>query len=302
MRTRLLCRLLAVVFVVFSALAVHAQIVYPTDTSAVVTIQTVDKNIFVGKIIEADSAAVVLKTEGGETYTLRKKSIRNLWSGRSRTARLYQIPVPDSNIHASRYFVGPSAYGLRRGQWYYENSMLVLNQITYGFSDHFSLGAGFALLPMLEGSMPLWVTPKISLPIVRNKVNFSLGAMYGREFLTEESGRQTFGAMYAQSTFGSPQYNISAGVGFSYTDDKWSSHPVLSLSGCLRTSKMFYLISENYRFQTEYESTTLLSLGGRFMFWQVAIDAIFLAPILSDGQFVPLPWVGFHLLFGKMNR
>lgn len=303
MQKRLLIRFTAVFFAIFGPVWAQAQIVYPTDTSMVVTVLTVDGNLFVGKIASADTAMIVLKTDNEETYTIRKQTIKSLRPGIVKTSRLSRVPVPESNIHAFRYFVGPSAYGIPKGQMYYENSLLIFNQFTYGFSDHFSLGIGVAPLPMFDAVMPAWLTPKLSIPIVREKINFGLGAMYGRAFLNNESSeKQTFGAVFAQGTFGSRQRNVTGGVGISYSDDRWSPYPVLSLSGCFRATRVFYLITENYRFKSSSETTTLLSLGGRFMFWQVAIDAIFVAPFVSDDDFVPLPWVGFHLLFGKQKK
>lgn len=292
--------IIAAGFIFFGLHSVNAQIEFPSDTSVLVTVQTVDGNFFMGKIVSSDTAMIVLKTDNYETVAIRKSSVKNLRQGVQKQSRFSNIPLPESNTQAFRYFAGPSGYGLARGQICYDNSMLIFNQVSYGITDHFSLGAGFAPIPMFDFALPVWVAPKLSIPIVREKVNFGLGAVYGRTLFDSGGEKQTFGAVFAHGTFGSRERNFSAGAGIAYSDDTWSPKPVWSLSGCLRTTNWFYLISENYRYRNSNGSSTLLSLGGRFMFWQAALDAIFVAPIIPDqGRFFPLPWVGFHLLFGK---
>ena len=49
------------------------------------------------------------------------------------------------NLHDSRYFFSPSAFGLAQGEGYYGHSYWMIWQAQYGITDELSLGAGTTL-------------------------------------------------------------------------------------------------------------------------------------------------------------
>ncbi len=79
----------------------------------------------------------------------------------------------------TRYFWSPNGYGLRKGEGYYQNNWILLNQATYGFSDHFSIGAGIVPTFLFgDSGLPFWITPKISVPIQKDQLNLGAGLLY----------------------------------------------------------------------------------------------------------------------------
>lgn len=106
-----------------------------------------------------------------------------------------------------------------------------------------------------------WITGKYSLPLIEDKLNFSIGGMGGSVL------GENFGVIYGMATYGSRSNSVSAGLGkgitrFASTD--W----VFILSGSLRLAKGFYVITENYLIPEE----NLNFLGARVMLGRGSLD------------------------------
>lgn len=85
-----------------------------------------------------------------------------------------------SNAQATRYFIAPNAYGLRKGEAYYQNGLIFFNQASIGITDNFSMGLGVVPLFLFAGApTPVWITPKFSVPIKENQLNVGGGALIG---------------------------------------------------------------------------------------------------------------------------
>lgn len=79
-----------------------------------------------------------------------------------------QAQTVDSAFYDNRYIIfTANNYGLRKGEAYYQNSMLLFNQAYFGFSDGFS--CGFGIVPHLclgaerrrYGSIPDSASPSV---------------------------------------------------------------------------------------------------------------------------------------------
>ena len=93
------------------------------------------------------------------------------------------------------------------------------------------------------GPTPVFLTGKVSVPLVENKVNLGAGALAGA-VLGEDGG--SFGIVYGVSTFGDPDKNFTLGLGYAFAGGEWASSPLINLSGMVRGSKRMYFITENY--------------------------------------------------------
>lgn len=253
-------------------------------------LEMVDGNSFTGTILSMDSIQVVMSSDQIGVINISRDQIVILEKVDSRDfySQYY-------NLQSARYLFSPNGYGLRKGEGYYQNVWVLYNQVSYGFSDHFSLGVG--TLPIfLFGAdvVPVWLTPKVSIPIVDDRLQLGAGAFMGA-VLGDDFG---FGILYGTATVGSRSKNLTLGLGYGYAEGEWASHPAVSLSGMLQTSPRGFLITENYLISAGGESLVLMSLAGRRLIRKVGLDFGGILPISNDiDRFILIPWLGITFPF-----
>ncbi|HEY3384984.1 MAG TPA: hypothetical protein VGK46_00660, partial [Saprospiraceae bacterium] len=185
----------------------------------------------------------------------------------------------------------------KKGEGYYQNVWIFFNQVSYGITDNISIGAGIVPLFLFAGaSTPVWLTPKLSIPIVKDKFNVGAGALVGTVLGEEDAG---FGIAYGTTTFGNRNTNVSLGLGYGYLSGEWADVPTVSLSAMIRTGQRGYLITENYFIGTADEDAILLSFGGRRLIKNSGLDFGLLFPVNTDGSFFAIPWLGITIPFGS---
>jgi hypothetical protein len=282
-------------------LPVHSQ--ETPDSTTLWIMETTDGNEFSGTIIQKDSTGVILLTSiYGELHVAHgniKKLIRVI------SDNLVEGEYWFGNPHATRYFFGPNVYGLRKGEGYYQNTWILLNQVNYGITDHLQIGGGVLPLFLFAGSpTPVLLTPKLSFPVVRDKFNLGAGLLFAHVL----GDGSSFGIAYGASTFGTRESNLTlgAGWGFSAYDSNWdwSDRVTLMLSGMTRVGKKTYLITENYYLSVgEGESIGIIMLGGRSVQKRLAVDYGLVLPLGTDlGEFLAIPWLSITLPFGNISE
>lgn len=265
------------------------------DSLIIWVIDTEDGNSFLGNILEEDSSMLVLLTETyGKLHipakqVKRKKELKN--------QELVEGEYWFENPHDTRYFFMTNGYGLKAGEGYYQNTWIMFNQVSYGATNHLTLGAGVVPLFLFAGSStPFWITPKLAIPIVKDKINLSAGMILG--YLL--GGDFGFGIGYGAITVGNRDSNLTLGAGWAYADSRWAESPTLTLSGITRVGKKTYLLTENYYIGTGSSSLGLISLGGRSVQKRLAVDYGLVLPIGADiGSFFAIPWLGIAVPFGN---
>ena len=261
-------------------------------------IETIDGNVFIGSLQSSDSTQFIINT--GE-YGIVKVNI-------NKVDKIYQIvsSKPGTkeywhrNIQAARYFWAPNGYGLQKGEGYYQNYWVLFNQVSYGFTDYFSAGFGMMPLFIFGGApTPIWVTPKFSIPVVKNKFNVGVGGLFGA--VIGEDGT-SFGLAYGTSTFGSRDLNMSVGFGWGYTGESWANTPLINVSGIARVGrKGGYIMTENYFINFNGDDfIALISFGGRNLINSISIDYGLFIPISNElDSFFAFPWLGITIPFQK---
>lgn len=160
-----------------------------TPDSSLVRIETTDGNEYVGMLVREDQQKLVLNTNDLGEITIQKINIRT-----REIIREEQIKDGDvwfENPQATRYFLTPNGYGLKKGEGYYQNIYVFWNQFTVGVTDNVAIGGGIIPLFLFDGSpTPAFLSTKISIPLIKEKVNLAGGALVGA-VLGEESA--TFG-------------------------------------------------------------------------------------------------------------
>jgi hypothetical protein len=262
-------------------------------------IETKDGNEFLGKIIYEDDQEIKLDTKNFGVLTIKKANIKTLKSVKIELIK--EGEVWTDYPQGSRYFWAPNGYGLKKGEGYFQNVWIFFNQVSYGFTDNFTVGLGTVPVFLLGlGEVPVWITPKISIPIVKDKFNLGAGVLLGKMIGFESDwGDGTVGLLYGVSTFGSKNSNINIGLGYGFIDGELASRPTISLSGLHRVSKRGYILTENYIISSEGFSMGLLSFGGRTILKKVSLDYGGIIPVVSELGFIKIiiPWLGIVVPF-----
>ena len=267
------------------------------DSTLKYRIETLNGNEYIGKILSQDSAKIYFSIQDLGAISISRAEIKKMEV--FDTQRLKNGKYWFENPQSSRYFWAPNGYGLKSGEAYFQNVWVFYNQASVGVTDNFSIGAGMIPLFLFAGtSTPVWVVPKVSIPLVKDRVNLGIGAIAGTVLGVSQSG---FGIVYGVSTFGSHDNNASFGLGYGFAGGNWAKKPLINISGMARVSSGTYLITENYIISFSDNFLTLISIGGRSIVKRsVGIDYGLVFPINSDiGSFFGFPWLGITIPMGK---
>ena len=153
------------------------------------------------------------------------------------------------NLHDSRYFFSPSAFGLEEGEGYFGHSYWVMWQAQYGITDELSIGAGITLL-----GVPGTVNAKYSFSI-KEDLNAALGWFWVGDLFGFSGGDMgsLINMPYAVITKGSKENNITLGAAYNLATpfDDWrdtevepSKRLVLNLGGTFRMGRRFAFVFE----------------------------------------------------------
>ena len=169
------------------------------------------------------------------------------------------------NLHDTRYFFSPSAFGLEEGEGYFNHSYWFLWQAQYGLSDNFSIGAGTTPI-----GVPSSLNAKFSFEI-NNNYNYAVGWFWVGDLF-----RWTDGAMgsllnmpYAVVTKGSKDNNITLGAAFNFATpfnergpEISSERLVLNLGGTYRLGRRFSFVFEAWLLNSKNDGDTEFHLMG----------------------------------------
>jgi hypothetical protein len=110
---------------------------------------------------------------------------------------------------------------------------VLFNQVSVGITNNFSVGIGMVRFSFCRAATPVWIAPKLSIPVKKDKFNLGAGALVATVIGEGEGGG--FGILYGLATTGSRDNNLSLGLGYGYAGGDWADSPTISLSGMART-------------------------------------------------------------------
>jgi len=276
----------AAFFIITSA--AHAQ------QSDLYRIETTDGNTFIGQLIAETDESITILTESAGEITISRNNIRKMTL--LENDRMREDGYWHDNPQSTRYLFAPNAIGLRKGEGYYQNTWILFNNVNYGITNNFSIGAGTVPLFLFgSSSTPFWIMPKLSIPVASDLVHLSAGALIGG-VIGEDDG--SGGLLYGTGTVGDTNKNLTLGLGYAYGGGEISSTPVVNISGMYRTGQSIYFISENY-FIPDTDAGGLVSFGVRWAPENFAVDFALIRPLEDLGSFVGLPWLGLTIPFGR---
>lgn len=264
-----------------------------------------DGNTFFGKQIALTDTHIIIETESLGKMNLPRENVK-IFKVINKPTRSTSGQYWYENPNATRNVFTPTGYSLRKGEGYYQNLMLFYNQVSYGFTDRFTIGLGVETISILNGfendtGIGYSITPKFSFPIQEEKLNIGLGALLINIPFRDDDQLLDLATLYGVTTFGTRDRNVSLGIGFGAIDGEFSGRPVVTISGNLRVSERFALTTENWILPND-DSVVILSLGGRIIGNNVTWDISFIGATDVDGVgelgILPVPVVGLVAPFG----
>ena len=276
-----------------------------TEDGSLYIVETVDGNRYIGSIISQDDEKVQLRTRTIGDITIKRDQIGSMELLDS--AKLVEGNYLPDNPFVTRYFVGASAYSLRKGEGFYQNSWIFYNNITLGLTDNIDVGIGIVplfLFTLGSGNSvtPIWLTTKIALPVEKDKINLAAGGVYANVLGGDSDGG---GQLYGVSTFGSRNKNVSFGLGWFYgAGEGLAERPTFSLSTMQRGKPKWAFVSENYFFGVGDDGVVILSAGARYLGDKISLDMSGFTFVYTGGGqdvFPILPWLSVSVPFGRNN-
>jgi hypothetical protein len=264
-------------------------------------------NTFVGTVLAEDTESITIQTKEFSELKIKKSDIESMKEIDSKD--LHDGEYWFDNPNATRNIFGPTGYGLRKGEGYYQNFMLFYNSVSYGFTDN--LTVGFGTIPFTFGEGLLFtLTPKVSFPIVEDQFNLGVGVLYSHIF------GESSGIAYGVGTYGSRDNNFSVGVGYGNVEGDWAEAPIFTFSGMIRVSKKFGLVSENWlipnrRYNYDYNPNTntydstydteynlIFTYSARLIFESISVDlGFFNSPEIAGEIPFGIPMAGITVPF-----
>lgn len=257
-------------------------------------VETTDGSVLQGIYLGQSEAGLRLMTESAGEVTIpmsKVKSFRILDERNYKDGEYWF-----ENPNATRYLFSPSAFSLRKGEAYYQNTYVVLNSFNYGVTDRFTIGAGFEIISTFSGEPIFFITPKYTFPITE-KIRAGAGILYLRSAAFDDFGGLGIG--YGIITYGNTDNNATLGLGFGYVDGSFPERPIITVSGMKRVSRKVGLVTENW-LVPDNGLYGIYSYGLRFMGEKITIDLAFLNNSdIAESIFIGIPYVDFVVKFGK---
>lgn len=269
-----------------------------TPKDSIWVLETRDGNTYMGTI-QKNRDTTLINTKFG-LLKIPNSNIKSLEPS-SMAGTMVQGEFWQANNYATRHFWGPSGYGLKKGQGYYQNTWVLMNQVSYGFTNNFTLGLG-VIPTFLFGAreyIPFWLTPKFSIPYKNGKGAFGFGTiLFG---LLGGDVNEGIGILYGANTFGTPDKQLTLGLGYGYsTEGGLAEYPTISLSAQRRFSKRWVFLTENYMLAVGNDAGLFgfISAGARYMGKTVALDFGGIVPYGGDiDLLIAVPWLGITVPF-----
>jgi len=291
------------IFVHIQSYAQQSYVDFEFDFTKTYIFTLIDESELIGKYVSKDLLHVSIATSDTPKISIPFSELKKIKILANELGQNNKYSYP--NPSATRYLIGPSAFALKKGKGYYQGTYLLLNSFNYGLTDHISIGGGFELFSILIKQNPIFfITSKIAFP-VGEKINLGAGINYlSTPDFDEEYHRNSFGIAYGIGTYGTPDHNITGGIGWGFIKNELSANPIITFSGTTRLSKRFALVSENWIAPVAYYKSKgsaayigLYSYGVRYFEKKVAVDFAFINNKFNSENRIGFPYLDFVVNF-----
>lgn len=221
---------------------------------------------------------IVFRTVAGVVVTVPRADVVRLSRMRG-TVVNGEFRRADPN--RTRLFFAPTGRALEQGDVYAGLFSIVMPFVQVGLTDRVSVGGGTPLVFGLfdDWNRPYWITPKV-LIVSRDRAQVSAGAFH----VFDRSGNGG-GIAYGVGTFGTDDEAVTLGAGLSYTGFD-SGAAVVMAGGERRVHRSLKLLTENYLWVGDGDTSGLVSAGIRFFGERLSADVGVAMPIGSGDLWV----------------
>ena len=255
--------------------------------SARYLVKTNDRKEFIAKILFKTDSTISFRIEnnlGKSDVVIDRKSvleIKKINSGEIVNGKYWR---PPSNIS---YFLTPSGYGLRKGEWNIQNVWVLYNQVNVGVTNGIQVGVG-----TLPFAGMLWANVRATAPIVKDKLlvggTFIYGTYSFNNIFFQKQSKWSMG--YGFATVGSKNYNVTLGYGAIMSEG--SIGTFFTVNGAFRLSRSLLLVTENYILPNN-----LHMIGLKIDQNKITLSCGVL--LFKDYRTQAIPWLGIAFRFGK---
>ena len=208
-----------------------------------------DGSAIQGKVISQTEKEYVVQTANFGVITVVADSIEQV-----------EIRLPESlkkgkywfkNPNATRYFLGPTAIPMEKGEGYFQNSELFFCALNVGISSNVSIGGGIDVLtPFIEdaGGPIAMANLKAGFKIGRN-LHLGASTLLLRapvEDVEKNKDWSFYVIEYGLLTVGNEDNNLTLGAGYNLKNGNPAPAPSFTVSGITRITPRFCLLSENW--------------------------------------------------------
>ena len=257
-----------------------------------------DGSSITGKVLSMNDQQIIVETTSMGNVTIQRSNIAEMTLLTGQDAVRGWFPNPNS----SKYLLGSSAIAPKKGTGYYQNTWIFFNAFNYAFTDFLSLTGGFEIFSIFaggDGPYAFYLNPKASFKVANN---FYAGAniLYANTIKTvdEFSG---LGTLNGFVTYGTPNTNLTAGVGWGFAEGEFSSKPIITVAGMVRASRRVGFVSENWLIPELGEDGSyygIFSYGVRFLGEKISIDLAFINnPDIAEAIIIGVPFLDFVFNF-----
>ncbi len=258
-----------------------------------IRIEMKDGKSYKGTVKSISSKEISMMIEGTGTVNIDRSNVDEIVIyDLNSSAKVFDY---DNPLY-SKYYLGESAIGLKKGEGHYQNILIVGNFFSYGFSDNFSVTGGFESASLFGGRFPvLFINPKFTLHNANDKLHFGVGSF--TSLYIDGSDNLLFGAAYTNVTLGDKNNNVTMGVGLPWAKDGGIANlPIFQIAGMGRLTNRIGIVGEIFIANPDFadNSLTFGTLNLRFMTKQAVFDVGLFAA--REGEF-PFPVASAALIF-----
>ncbi|HEX8656277.1 MAG TPA: hypothetical protein VF690_02010 [Hymenobacter sp.] len=216
------------------------------------TVELVSGTSFTGKLTAISGDDLTFETKDLGLITVKRINIRQLTLLTVEQASRGYDYIGNGN----RLSFAPTARNLRRGEGTVQSIYVFLMGVNYGITDNISMGALFTWIPG-EGTDNFFaLTPKLSFPVSGDRLHIGAGVLIAFQDGTALT------LAYGNTTYGSADNNVTAGVGYAFVGGESFSRPVFLLGGATRVSRRISLVNETYILNITESGDRVTLFGG----------------------------------------
>jgi hypothetical protein len=105
------------------------------------------------------------------------------------------------------------------------------------------------------------------------------------------------GICYGMTSYGTPDANVTAGIGWGFVEGSFSKDPIVTISGMKRISRKIALLTENWFIPAD-GVTSVWSYGLRFLGEKLSVDLGFINnKDIAEILLIGVPYVDFVVKF-----